>query len=212
MRTFCLFLVATTVAFSEKPNAPVSNRVQSAAAPAAAKPRIIASYGILPLSFEQNRGQTDTRVKFLSRGNCYTLFLESTEAVLSLKKRGTKGDPGAPLHMKLVGANPDPAVTGLEELPGKSNYFIGNDPAKWRTNVPTYARVKYQNVYPGVDLVYYGSQRQLEYDFLVAPGADPKAIQLDLQGADKVEIDAQGDLVLGTGAESGQTQTLEERP
>jgi hypothetical protein len=84
--------------------------------------------------------------------------------------------------MKRVGVNPRAAVTGAEELPGKANYFIGNDPKKWRTNVPTYAQVKYQNVYPGIDLVYYGNQGgQLEDDFVVAPGADPSAIKLDIE-------------------------------
>src|SRR5258708_10348086 len=82
------------------------------------------------------------------------------------------------VRMSLVAANQMAKVTGVDELPGKSNYFIGNDPAKWRTNVPTYAKVKYQDVYPGIDLVYYGNQQQLEYDFVVAPGADPKAISL----------------------------------
>ncbi|MBI3989215.1 MAG: hypothetical protein HY347_06320, partial [candidate division NC10 bacterium] len=84
--------------------------------------------------------------------------------------------------MKLVSANPQPQVTRLEELPGKVNYFIGNDPTKWRANIPTYAKVKYEDVYPGVDLVYYGTQRQLEYDFVVAPGADPGAITLAFEG------------------------------
>jgi hypothetical protein len=80
--------------------------------------------------------------------------------------------------MKLVGSNPHAKVSGLEELPGKSNYFIGTDPKKWRTNVPNYAKVKYAGVYPGVDLVYYGNQGKLEYDFVVQPGADPRSIQL----------------------------------
>ena len=78
-------------------------------------------------------------------------------------------------RMKLVGANVSPRVVGLEELSGKSNYFLGNDLTKWRTDVPHYAKVRYQDVYPGVDLVYYGNQRQLEYDLIVAPGADPEA-------------------------------------
>jgi hypothetical protein len=100
------------------------------------------------------------------------------------------------LRMKLVGANPAPKVLGREELPSKVNYFVGHDPQQWRRNVPTYAQVKYQKVYPGVDLVYYGTQQQLEYDFVLAPGADPKAIRLAFAGADKVEVDATGDLVL----------------
>jgi hypothetical protein len=94
-------------------------------------------------------------------------------------------EPGATavLRMKLVGANARAKVSGMEELPGKSNYFIGNDPKKWRTNVPNYAKVKYTNVYPGVDLVYYGNQGQLEYDFVVSPGADPRSIQLSINSA-----------------------------
>src|SRR6185295_2469207 len=90
------------------------------------------------------------------------------------------------------------AMTGVDELPGKANYFIGNDPSRWRTNVPTYAKVRSNGVYPGIDLVYYGQQRQLEYDFVVAPGADPQKIVLGFEGADAVEIDAHGDLVLHT--------------
>jgi hypothetical protein len=104
----------------------------------------------------------------------------------------------AVLRMGLVGAARKPLVSGLEELPGKANYFIGNDPAKWRTNVPTYAKVHYREVYPGIDLVYYGNQRSLEYDFVVAPGADPRKIALSFKGAERLEIDAQGDLVLHT--------------
>src|SRR5271166_1574647 len=114
--------------------------------------------------------------------------------------------------MRLVGANAKAAVMGADEFPGKSNYFIGNDPKKWRTNVPNYAQVKYQNVYPGVDLVYYGNQGgQLEYDFVVAPGADPSQVLLSLDGTEQVgtrqkaigseqfKIDSNGDLVIPTG-------------
>src|SRR5260370_1159377 len=104
--------------------------------------------------------------------------------------------------MRLVGANATAPVTGLEELPGKSNYFIGNDPSKWRTNVPNYAKVKYANVYPGVDLVYYGNQRQLEFDLVVQPGADPNAVTLDFRAAlngkpAALRINDKGDLVVG---------------
>lgn len=108
------------------------------------------------------------------------------------------------IRMKLVGANPSSEATGIQELPGKSNYFIGNDPAKWRTNIPSYAKVKYQDVYSGVDLVYYGNQRQLEYDFVVAPGADPSVIKLAFEGADKLEVDTRGDLIFHTSV--GQIQ------
>src|SRR5438046_7473012 len=116
--------------------------------------------------------------------------------------------------MKLVGANAQSQVKGEEELAGKSNYFIGNDPAKWRTNISNYSKVKYEGVYPGIDLIYYGNQRQLEYDFVVAPGSDPKAITLAVgaglappdgaQQAAPLRIDATGDLVVE--AEDGEVR------
>jgi hypothetical protein len=102
------------------------------------------------------------------------------------------------LRMKLMGANSATCVTGLEELPGKSNYLLGNDPKQWRTNVARYAKVKYQAVYPGIDLIYYGKEQQLEYDFIVAPGAEPSAIRQDFEGAQSVDIDTTGNLVLRT--------------
>src|SRR2546425_6245719 len=175
------------------------------------KPQVLAAYGKLPLSFEANQGQIDPQVKFLSRGSGYTLSLTPTEAVLTLTKADAQAkrrfsgeativEPekraGTVLRIRLVGANPAPDVAGVGELPGKSNYFVGNDPKKWRTNVPTYSKVEYRNVYPGVNLVYYGNQRQLEHDFVVSPGADPKAITLAFEGMDGVAIDALGDLVL----------------
>src|SRR6266568_2476919 len=183
-------------------------------AAAATDARLSETYGKLPLHFEANRGQTDKDVRFLSRGAGYSLYLTASEAVLVLAKPNAdaKGDVRATrerrdtptraqsvaLRMSLVGAARKPVVSGLDEQPGKANYFIGKDRSKWRTNVPTYAKVHYQNVYPGIDLVYYGNQRQLEYDFVVALGADPKKIALRFQGAEKVEIDAQGELVLHT--------------
>ena len=157
--------------------------------------RLSQSYGKLPLQFEANRGQTDKAVRFLSRGRGYSLYLTASEAVLVLAKPDAKAQSVA-LRMSLVGATSKPVVNGADELPGKANYFIGKDRSKWRTNVPTYAKVHYQNVYPGIDLVYYGNQRQLEYDFVVAPGADPTKIVLGFRGADKLEIDTGGDLVL----------------
>ncbi len=156
------------------------------------------AYGKLPLYFEANRGQTDAQVKFLSRGGRHVLFLTPTEAVLVLttppqaadEKSPTRGGkPGrleegtrTVLRMTFAGGNPMPRLAGLDELPGKANYFIGNDAAKWRTNVPTYARVHYQDLYPGIDLIYYGNPRQLEYDLVVRPGADPGRIVLGFQG------------------------------
>jgi len=176
------------------------------------------NYGKLPLSFEANQGQTDGRVKFLSRGRGYRLFLTSSEAVLALhhsksEAQNSKGQINDPrflgvdpksqslsvLRLKLLGANPAIDVTGLEELPGKSNYFIGNDPKAWRTDVPNFAKVRYEDVYPGVDLIYYGNQGQLEYDWVVGPGADLDAIRFSIGGGHQFRLSSQGDLVILTG-------------
>ena len=104
----------------------------------------------------------------------------------------------AVLRMRLLGANPAARVTGEEELPGKANYFIGNDPKKWRTKVPTYAKARYAGIYPGIDLVYYGNQRQLEFDFAVAPNADPRPIRLRFGGPNNLRLAANGDLEVTT--------------
>ena len=104
------------------------------------------------------------------------------------------------LRMRLAGANPAPKIAGADELPGKTNYFIGDDPKQRRENVPTYARVNYQQVYPGVDLVYHGTNGKLEYDFVVAAGADPRVIRLTFEGAEPLELNAQGELVVRTAA------------
>jgi uncharacterized protein (TIGR03437 family) len=161
--------------------------------------------GEFPLTFEANGGQADGRVKFLSRGPGHLLSLTATEAVLRVWPEESKlrdhqcrsGDP-AILRMKLAGANPALRIEGLELLAGKSNYFIGNDPSKWRTNVPNYAKVRYAEVYPGVDLVYHGDQRRLEYDFIVSPGADPTIVAMTFGGAEKLEVDGHGGLVVQT--------------
>jgi hypothetical protein len=168
----------------------------------------------LPLFFEPNQGQTAPQVKFLAHGSGYGLFLTDDEAVLQLQQARpnprTAADVPAPtprsvIRMKLDGANSAASVSGAEPLPGKSNYLIGNDPAKWRSNIPQFARVEYKSVYPGVDLVYYGDQGQLEYDFRVAPAADPNQIVLSFQGASAHIVSAvsgesgdSGDLILST--------------
>ncbi len=179
-----------------------------------AQARVVAAYGRLPLSFETNQGQVDAQVQFLSHGPGYHLFLTGNEAVLELQKaegrtqkaeakskgqnENSAASGGDLLRMKLMGADPSAQVTGLAELPGRSNYFIGNDPKRWRINVPNYAQVRYQHIYPGVDLIYYGNQQQLEYDFVVAPGADPGLI--------RIAIDADGQAGSGQKAKgSGQS-------
>ena len=200
-----LFVFAGLFLLGINPKFPI-NRLRPSVAAGTAN-RLVTTYGKLPLSFEVNQGQADQTVRFISRGRGYALFLTRNEAVLTLKKslvaaslspavsgrmpaitpaQQRTADSGrrttdAVLRMRLVGENASAAVAGAEELPGKANYFLGNDPKKWRTNVPTYAQVKYRNVYPGVDLVYYGDQSgRLEYDFVVAPGADPGVIALDV--------------------------------
>ena len=188
---------AATLGLAKTTDASSTGVIGDVSADAASRSRLVAAYGKLPLSFEANQGQTNSEVKFLSRGRGYTLFLTGNEAVLALNKAeigggtrkpefGTRLSPLATRHaasvlrMSLVGASESVRASGLEELPGKSNYFIGNDPKKWRTDVANYAKVRYQNVYPGVDLVYYGNQGKLEYDFVVAPGANPTRIKLDV--------------------------------
>ncbi len=186
------------------------------------------SYGQVPLSFEANHGQANEPVKYLARGTNATLYLTPTEAALEVKGLrkgeremriadfGMRNDDHSPaprvaqsalpnpqsaiVRMKLLGANPAPTLRGEAELPGKSNYFSGKDTKQWQTNIPTYARVKYEAVYDGIDLVYYGNQQQLEYDFVVQPGADPNIIRFGFEGVENVTLNAAGELVLQTAA------------
>ena len=173
----------------------------------ALRAKVAKTYGQLPLSFEPNRGQTDPQVNYLSRGHGYQIFLTPKETVLSLRKPAVGSPQSAArtpdvLRMKLAGANHSLALEGDEKLPGISNYFIGKDPGKWRTNIPTYRRVVAKQVYPGVDLVYYGQGRQLEYDFIVAPGANPGSIRFALETGDTKretadwKVESNGDLIV----------------
>ena len=157
----------------------------------------------LPLSFEANQGQTDPRVKFLARGPGYTLFLTPTEAVLSLSPPAAAPSdlPERALRVRLVGADANAGIEGVDQLPGRSNYFIGRDPGRWRTGVPHYERVRLHDVYPGVDQVFHAAGGQLEYDLVVAPGADPSRIRVAFDGADTIRLNDGGDLVLTVGGE-----------
>jgi YVTN family beta-propeller protein len=169
---------------------PSSTKVDTQVSATKTKLQVAGDYGKLPLSFEANEGQTDAKVKFLSRGTGQTLFLTTNGAVLTFSGRHA-------LQLNLVGANLNGRINGLDRLPGYSNYFLGNDPSKWRTNVPAYGKVRYSQIYPGIALVYYGNQRQLENDFVVAPGADPAQIRLAIGGASKLSLDAEGNAVVG---------------
>lgn len=165
-----------------------------------------ALYGRVPLHFERNDGQADPRVRFIARGLGYGLFLSPGEVVIALEQggRGPHSTQGAPrrsgvARLKLVGADARAEITGGGPLPGRSHYLLGEDPRAWRTDVPHFERVGYRGVYPGVDLVFYGSQGTLEYDFVVAQGADPRAIRMEV-GADAVRLDDAGRMILETAA------------
>jgi hypothetical protein len=184
------------------------------------KPVLLKAYGKLPMRFEANQGQTDANVKFLARGASYRLFLTADEAVIALRKSPTLGSSSTAradrsistsMRLRFLGTNATTPVVGMEKLPGQSNYFVGNDPRQWRTQVPAYARVRYEGIYPGIDLIYHGNSSQLEYDFVAAPGADLNAITMEVtrlrasldKGAMETAIlarmDAAGNLVLDAG-------------
>ncbi len=174
--------------------------------------KLAASAIQLPLFFEMNQGQTDPSVRYLVRGNGYITFLTPTETLLveekakkgsddkfsrgsGLLRTNTKTSADV-LRMQLIGANPTPEFSGLEEMPGKVNYLIGKNPAQWHTSVPLYSQVRISTVYPGVDLLFRGDQQQLEYDFIVSPGADASKVAFRFRGAKKIEIDSDGNLIL----------------
>ncbi|HEV3511521.1 MAG TPA: hypothetical protein VGS05_07435, partial [Candidatus Sulfotelmatobacter sp.] len=178
---------------------PAVKATNSVAAPSSQPPavsaeqrgRVRATLETLPLAFEANRGQTDPQVQYMARGNGYTVFLTPDDTVFAVHSssssspavgkfatrfaakavRASGPEITAAVHMKLVGANPHSQIAAGRELPGHTNYFIGNDPSKWQTGVKQYAAVSYRDVYPGVNMAFHGQQRQLEFDFIVAPGA-----------------------------------------
>jgi hypothetical protein len=174
-----------------------------------------AAYGHLPLSFEANRGQAPSHVRFLAHGPGYTLFLTGSGAVFVFRRDTSRhvtpamrpierlgilaGHPKqAVVRMELVGGNPEARIDATQRLPGIVNYFIGNDPATWHTRIPTYAQAIQREVYPGIDLLYQGISGRLEYAFALAPGRSPQAIHLRFTGAQGIATDAQGNLVLRT--------------
>jgi hypothetical protein len=220
---------ASATTNSSAPNSQATKDVwqqQSATANSSVQPSTLASrpsqatesYGKLPLSFEMNQGQADPAVKFLARGHGYNLSLSVNKATLTLRgskfqvpgsksndnrrrttDNGQRTTDAAVITMTPANANTAATIEGVEPLPGKVNYFFGNDPSQWHTDVPTYAKVKYHDLYPGVDMTYYGNGRQLEYDFILAPGADASVIKLDFAGAQQLRLNARGDLTIKTG-------------
>ncbi len=166
-----------------------------AATSAAARKRVEANFAQLPLSFEFNRGQAEAGVKFLAHSRHYSLLLTPEAAVMNLHQ----DHAAATLRLTLAGANAQPRVFGVAPGTEKVSYLLGSDDSRWQRNVPTYGRVKYEGVYPGIDLIWYGNQQQLEYDFIVAPGADPQLIRLRFDGARQLRLE-NGDLILTTKA------------
>jgi uncharacterized protein (TIGR03437 family) len=202
--------------------APPPRAVALGGHPPSAGPCKAIPYSAAPLSFERNQGQAAAPVEFLARGRGYGLFLQADTAVLALRNpaqprpsripketletAAASGAPAEPvfpptvLKMHVVNANPAAQGRVEQSLTSYSNYFLGNDPARWTVQVPHYARVAYADVYPGIDLVYYGQQGALEYDFIVHPGADPAGIRVAFEGVERSYIDQTGALVLQTAA------------
>ncbi len=179
--TALAFVLVSTAGYAQTPKQP--QQIQTA----------------LPQGFEPNHGQADQKVDFISHGPGYSFLLSAKEADLQLI--AASAGPHAQirkntLRMKLLGANPHAHADGRELQAGKSNYFIGTNPNSWRTDILRYGRVEYRDIYPGINVAYYGDNRQLEYDFIVAPQADPRKIRLAFQRADRIHIDELGDLVL----------------
>jgi len=159
--------------------------------------QVLAAFGRLPMVFEPNRGQSDPSVKFVAHGSGYSLFLNNEGALLALPAHDASRSASKAnvFRLQLAGANRSVSPVALDQLRGKSNYLIGNDPAKWRRNIPQFARVSYGNVYPGINLVFYGNQGHLEYDFQVAPGADPARAELEFDTSMKLRL-SDGDLIV----------------
>ena len=220
----------------------LTSRAQERLAPASPRTvpseggKVSSKYGNVPLMFEANQGQTDSKVQFLSRGSGYSVFLTSGGMVLALRpseisspkdassaplpnrnrsrpsfvrqpEKVSRDEKSMALAIDLVGAAANPVIVGEEALRTRVNYFIGRDPSKWRRNVPTYNKIRYRNVYPGVDLVYYGNNHRVEYDFDLAAGADATQIQFSVKGADALNIDSAGNLVLTKGTSELRFQT-----
>jgi hypothetical protein len=178
---------------------------QTAAVVKLAAPPTKMDFGKLPLRFEVNAGQVSNEVRFVSRGPGFALFLTGTEAVLSMQKNDRRKAPSV-LRMRLDGANRTTEVAGVDQLAGASNYFIGDDPGEWKTNVPSFSCIRYRDVYPGIDQVFYGNGRQLEYDLIVAPGVDAAQVSLAFNGAEDLALAENGDLVIQIDGEEMRQQ------
>ena len=154
----------------------------------------LAAYAKLPLAFTPNAGQHDPRVRFASQASGSSLFFTPTRIVLSF----AKGKRGVALRLAFRGANPEPAIVGARPGPGRVNYLIGNDPARWQTNLPTYGEIVYRRLWPGVDLHLRGENGRLKYEFQLAPGAEPSRIRLAYRGQERLAVGRGGELRIAT--------------
>jgi hypothetical protein len=197
-----LFALMLWSVFLSAPTGATSDLCHSVIARSPTKMQAASLISKVPLSFIPNYGQTDSRVKFFSRGDGYQLFLTSNAAVFSFARSSDEGRRESPttLRLELKNANAGARVESHEQLSGVENYFLGNQKKRWRTNVPKFGRVTYHDIYSGIDLTYYGNQRRLEYDFEVKPGADPNSIRFSSPGADVIQVDASGDLLMKIGS------------
>ena len=176
----------------------------SVAPPSTAMPTaLVDTYGKLPILFESNGGQADPAARFIARGNGYAVYLTQHETVIALSRQSQRDRGAMPpaetqtvIGMRFVGAHLNAPLTGERKTASTSNYFLGPDPAQHFTDIPHYGAVRQSGIYPGIDAVFYGNQRQLEYDLIVAPGADPRAVRLAFTGTHKISIDRHGNLVL----------------
>lgn len=198
----------------------------AAAVPDKQQPILSALTARLPLSFEKNSGQLDSQAQFAARTGSYNVFLTASGAVLELgndhPKARTRNQFGSPVlesrpvrtsrsvvKLKLQGANPSAVASGVDQLRERRNYFIGADPRKWRTDVPTYRAVRYDEIYQGISLTYYGNQQQLEYDFVVNAGADPRLVKLSFAAGVRLQLSESGDLILQSrGSEVRQAKPI----
>ncbi len=213
-------LVVATLTKAAPAQSPDSGSLQpgSSSPTGALKSAAAMSLARLPLGFELNKGQMDPAVKYAARGSQYTVFLTRSEAVFALPvstevpttlksivQQGAARQVRKPpvwtsVGMRLVGANPAPMFTASDQLPGTKNYFVGRDTRKWTTGVPLYSRVESGNIYPGIDLAFRGIEKELEFDFLVSPGADPRRIKMAFEGAQHIKLETSGDLIVSSTA------------
>ncbi|HEV7490128.1 MAG TPA: hypothetical protein VGO25_04940, partial [Rhodanobacteraceae bacterium] len=194
----CSLAVAQLCAAHVAAAKPLAANPDASTDDSAGRTRPLENYGHLPLRFEENRGQVDAAVKYVSVSAGLTLFLTPTQAVMSVHERSAV--PPSIVRMTFERTSGAKSVIGEEPATTKSNYVVGSDATGWRTEVPNFSRVRYHDVYPGIDVVYYGTQRQLEYDFVLAPGARAQDIDVSFETDGKLAINRGGDLILRTAA------------